>query len=310
MLFIDKEAVAAHLPYDKAVVLTEQALVNLERFNNGPKNPFYIGVNRSLIGSLYSSDVKGGYALCKTVGIFDTIVPEGGNHQGIITLFDLARGVVVACLDAAEVTAIRTAAATVAATQIIMGSRTPSVHLVVGTGEQALRHLMAFNAVFPSQSYILAARKPEPAMEIVSKVNAVYGRDNIEIIRSDNLQSVTAHADIITLVTNSCTPLLTVNHTLKQGAHINTVGACLPSMVEVDEQVMREALVFSDDPSLFAQESGNYAYAKRQGIEIEAAPVSRASSDDLHPGLTLYSSTGNGAQDLVCAQWLYEQVGL
>src|SRR6202012_4482855 len=72
--------------------------------------------------------------------------PQHSSHLGLVVLFEPEHGEPVAMLDAAEITAIRTAAASGLATRLL--SRPQAGDLaILGAGEQAHTHLEAMLAV-------------------------------------------------------------------------------------------------------------------------------------------------------------------
>src|SRR5690606_8726878 len=75
----------------------------------------------------------------KLVSIFPDNVARGGlSHQGVVVLFDGRTGAPSAFVEGGELTAIRTAAASAAATDAL--ARADARHLaILGTGEQAWR---------------------------------------------------------------------------------------------------------------------------------------------------------------------------
>lgn len=88
--------------------------------------------------------------------------PERGlsTHTGVVVVFDAESGQPVALLDAAEVTAIRTAAASAVATRALMRADAQSL-AILGTGEQATMHLRAMLEVARFRAQVWRSRLPE-----------------------------------------------------------------------------------------------------------------------------------------------------
>src|ERR1700727_4006564 len=72
--------------------------------------------------------------------------PQYSSHLGLVLLFEAEHGCPVALLDAAEITAIRTAAASGLATRLLARAEAGDLALL-GAGEQARSHLEAMLAV-------------------------------------------------------------------------------------------------------------------------------------------------------------------
>src|SRR5207249_2590952 len=68
------------------------------------------------------------------------------SHQGVVMLFGVTHGEPLAILDATAITAIRTAAASAAATQVLAREDAGDLALL-GSGAQARSHLAAMQAV-------------------------------------------------------------------------------------------------------------------------------------------------------------------
>jgi len=102
---------------------------------------------------------------------------------------------------------------------------------------------------------------------------------------------------------------------LKQGSHLDLVGAFTLSMRECDDAALRRARVFVDT-SAALHEGGDVALAIRDGILREADVVA-----DLHalcrgaPGrngpdeITVFKSVGTAIEDLAAAVLVWEQLG-
>src|SRR5262249_1721903 len=93
-----------------------------------------------------------------------TVVPE--NHlnglesqQGVVMLFEQERGRPLALLDAAAVTAIRTAAASGVATRAL-ARRDAGDLAILGSGVQARTHVDAIRAVRPLRRVRVWSRRP------------------------------------------------------------------------------------------------------------------------------------------------------
>src|SRR6202790_3397649 len=89
--------------------------------------------------------------------------PEYSSHLGLVLLFEGDHGQPVALLDAAEITAIRTAAASGLATRLLAQPEAADLALL-GAGEQARSHLEAMLSVRALRRIRVWARDPDKAM--------------------------------------------------------------------------------------------------------------------------------------------------
>src|SRR5690606_34322565 len=96
---------------------------------------------RNVVGMMPAYDPNANVAGAKVLSVFpDNYLRGRASHQGVILLFDAETGAVKAIVDAEAITAIRTAAASAAATDVL--ARLDASNLaILGTGVQALHHL-------------------------------------------------------------------------------------------------------------------------------------------------------------------------
>jgi ornithine cyclodeaminase len=105
----------------------------------------------------------------KAVGIFPGNAARGKDtHQGAVALFDGRTGELQALLDAAAVTAIRTAAVSGVATRLLAREDAGDLALV-GAGVQARTHLLAMAAARRLRRVRVASRRPESARRFAAE---------------------------------------------------------------------------------------------------------------------------------------------
>jgi len=254
-----------------------------------------LGIMPGVLGDIYG---------VKLISLFPGNPAKGlSSHIGAMVLFDPSTGAPSAMVDADALTAIRTAAASAVATRALSRENATTL-AIIGTGEQAHSHIEAISAVRDIHNIRIAGRSfersqgfvrglPLPATACASAQEAVQG------------------ADIICTVTSSPTPVLQGEWVAK-GAHINAVGASVPSMQEIDQTVLLRSALFTDyRPSALAQASEIMAAIAAGKIDetailgeigevLAGKVIGRRSPDDI----TLYRSLGIAAQDLICADFV------
>ncbi len=216
------------------------------------------------------------------------------SHAGLMLLFDPATGLARACLDAAVLTAMRTAAATAVATNLL--ARPDATRLaILGCGEQAAIHVAAMKAIRPIGRIAVWGRDPAKAAAFAAAHGALVAASVAEAV---------AGADIVVTATPASTPFL-LPAMLQPGQHIAAVGASIPGMQEIDAACLPRLRVFTDYlPSLEAQAAEVIA-ARRAGYDPQPVEIGavlngapgRTSSTEI----TLYRSLGIAAQDLAAA---------
>ncbi|MFV3126874.1 ornithine cyclodeaminase family protein [Niveispirillum sp. KHB5.9] len=223
------------------------------------------------------------------------------SHTGVVLLFNSATGQLQALLDAAEITALRTPAATAAASRVLARPDAGDLALL-GTGEQAFAHLAALSLVHPLRSVRLWGRDPEKARSFAARAQVSIAAP---ITVCGSVEAAVDGADLICTATASAEPILR-GRWIGAGTHVNLVGASVQSAAEIDGEGVRQARYFVDyRPSALAQ-AGELARAVQAGevgwdhIAAEIGEVhlgrhpGRADGDDI----TLYKSLGIAAQDL------------
>lgn len=223
--------------------------------------------------------------------------------QGFVALFDADSGAPAALLDGAEITRIRTAAASALAARALARPDARS-HGIFGAGVQAAAHLEAMACVRPVQQVLVWARDPVKARAFAARHAGLRGV-RIEAV-SDPADA--AACDLVSVVTNASAPVLH-GAWLQSGAHLTLVGAHEPEHREADGEAVARARVYVDSLAGALREAGDLLIPlaegriKRRHILGEIGrvlsgqiPGRRAATD-----ITLYKSLGLFAQDLFAA---------
>src|SRR5450631_4653061 len=155
--------------------------------------------------------------------------PLYSSHLGLVLLFESEHGQPVALLDAAEITAIRTAAASGLATRLLARAEAGDL-AVLGAGEQACSHLQAMLAVRALRRVRVWARDGAKAAAFAEAEGAKHG---ILIEPAATVREAVAGADIICTVSKAREPILQ-GDCLTPGVHINVVGSSMAAAAEID----------------------------------------------------------------------------
>jgi ornithine cyclodeaminase/alanine dehydrogenase-like protein (mu-crystallin family) len=116
-----------------------------------------------------------------------------------------------------------------------------------------------------------------------------------------------AQSDIVITATTSATPTFS-GSALREGTHVNAIGAYQPDRREVDEAAMRRAYVVVDGHDAAGVEAGEL---RIPGIKADAdlseVVTGRrpARTDDRQ--ITLFKSVGMAVQDAMSAGYVFEQ---
>jgi ornithine cyclodeaminase len=236
--------------------------------------------------------------------------PLYSSHLGLVLLFEAEHGCPVALVDAAEITAIRTAAASGLATRLL--AKPEAGHLaLLGAGEQARSHLAAMLAVRTLRRVRIWSRDGGKAAEFARLEGAKH---QITIETAPSVREAVADADIICTLTKAREPIL-LGEWLAPGAHLNVVGSSIATAAEIDTPAVVKSRFFVDYRDSTRNEGGEYLRALKAGAispehilgEIgevaNGSQLGRRSPSDI----TLYKSLGIAPQDLASAHFVLQK---
>ncbi len=221
-----------------------------------------------------------------------------GSHVGTVQLFDSATGLLLAIIEGSSLTSIRTAAASALATDVL-ARPDARVLAVLGTGEQARRHVAAMRAVRAIDEVRIWGRTAAFAEALA---DAVGGRACASVAEAVD------GADIICTTTAAKTPIL-FGRDVAAGAHVNLVGAPVRTSAEADGALVARAEFFVDYKVAAAAAAGELLDAIAAGLvgadhakgEIGEVILRRVAGRSGAQAVTVYKSLGVTAQDLSAA---------
>jgi ornithine cyclodeaminase/alanine dehydrogenase-like protein (mu-crystallin family) len=314
MINITADEIRKHLPMAQAIEVVQAAMVAVAegKANLPLRSVMDIdGVNKLGImpGAMRDPVLYG----VKILSLFPGNPARGlSSHIGVVILFDADTGAPVVSMDADALTAIRTAAATAAATRVLARKDAQTL-AIVGTGEQAESHIAALTQVRGIRDIRIAGRSPERAEAFVAAQAQHYPA--ITFAASPDVPTAVRGADIVCTVTSSAEVILQAEW-IEPGTHVNAVGASIPSLQEIDSALVAQGRLFVDyKPSALAQ-ARDIISAIDAGMMTEADIC--AEIGDVYRGLaagrraadeiTVYRSLGIAAQDLFCADHVWRAV--
>lgn len=244
----------------------------------------------------------------KVVSLFDGNQARGlARIQAAVVVLEPDTGRPIALLDGAMLTAIRTAAASGAATDLLARRDCRTVALF-GTGVQAITHLFAMCAVRPIEKIFVCSRTPSKVAALIAEF---AGRPAIpaELIAADSPQQALADADIVCCTTTSKTPIFD-DADLKPGVHINAVGSYTPQAREVPPETVCRAMVVVDSRHAAWEEAGDLIQPMQAGLigrehihaELGELVLGRKTGRVDDQQITFFKSVGLAVQDAVAAR--------
>jgi ornithine cyclodeaminase len=254
------------------------------------------------------SDPKGFGAKLITV-ITDPVMGRSA-HRGVVVLFDPVRGEVACIADAGEVTHIRTAAASVMATDVL--AKPAAARLAIfGCGAQATSHVRAFAQARRLEHVAIWGRSPEKASALAA---ALAKETGLKITAEADPRKAAAEADIICTVTGSDTPVL-LGEWVAPGTHVNVIGSSYAGPVEVDTALMLRSRYVADSRASAQVAAAELIVAREAGLltdahivaEIGEVLLGRVPGRTAPEDITFYKSPAHVVQDLAAVTYLHNR---
>jgi alanine dehydrogenase len=242
----------------------------------------------------------GGRALLKWVTSFPGN-PELGlpTVTGLVLLSDASNGMLLAALDAAAVTALRTGAAAVLGAEVL-GASSAREAAVIGAGvngEAAARTFVARGR--PVRLWDVDIDR---AAAVAERIGASVAASRQEALAADLLVTVTPGREIVL-----------AEGALRPGQHASLMGADGPGKAEIAVAELARVRVFCDDWEQ-ASHNGDLMHAVDAGAlrqedvtELGAVLAGIAPGRRSDEEATVFDSTGLAIQDLAIALAAYER---
>ena len=304
--------VRALLTYDDCIAAVEAAFAAYARGEIAP--PAVLGVHVEGGGfhiKTATFGVEPRYFAAKVNANF----PGNGDRfglptiQGVLTLFDASCGNPLAIIDSAEVTSIRTAAATAVAAKHL-APRDSEVVTICGCGEQGRSQLRALSRVLPIRT-VLAFDVDATRAEAYAR--AMSDELGLAVAASSDLGGAIRRSDVCVTCTTSRRAIVSRSD-VEAGTFIAAVGADNPEKREIDAGLLTASTVVVDVLEQCAT-IGDLHHAIAAGVmtradvhaelgEIVAGMKPGRRSDD---EIIVFDSTGTALQDVAAAALLYER---
>ncbi|KQW68141.1 ornithine cyclodeaminase [Phenylobacterium sp. Root77] len=312
MRVIDRREVAERLTYELAIPIVREAMI---AFSTGQTRqllrsiiPLAEGRMFGLMPGAMGEDAPFG---AKVISVYPENFAKGRqSHQGLIVLFDPATGAPACVVHAGEVTAIRTAAASAAATDALARPEARRLALL-GYGEQAATHARAIAKVRPLEQVAVWGRSLDRAQAFAAAMAAELGVPATAFVHA---KDAVAEADIICTVSAAKEPILN-GAWVAPGTHVNVVGSSYAGPVEIDDDLVVRARFIADSREGVLAQGAEYLKARDAGLIDErhvVGEIGQVFAGELEgrqspSQVTIYKSLGHVVQDLASAWALFKQ---
>ena len=313
MLILNRRDIGNLLSMPKCIQLMEQALASLARgeviLPLRPVIRIPDSTNIFAVMPAYSGALRASAAKLITVypGNHGSAVD---SHQGLVALFDGENGSPLAIMDAASITAIRTAAVSGVATKLLARKHVRTL-AILGAGVQGHTHVNAMLAVRPFERVVIWSRSAEHARALAAEAGRQH-EAHFDV--APTAEAAVRNADVICTVTAAREPIL-LGEWLRPGVHVNAVGASIPSARELDTDAVARARLFVDRRESALNEAGDVLIPMKEGsfdaghiiAEIGELLTGKAHGRRTDDDVTLFKSLGLAVEDLACAHYLHDR---
>ena len=214
------------------------------------------------------------------------------THMAVVALFDPRTGEPLALMDGRYITEMRTAAVSAVATDAL-ARRDAKVLTLIGAGVQARSHL----EVLPYVRKFEEVRVWNRTWERAERFAQEHG------IKAMPLEAAVRDADVVVTATSSHQPILK-GEWLREGAHVNAVGAARPDWRELDDAVMANVVVV-DSYQGARSESGDVILSRITPY-AELGEILNGNKSTRANETTVFKSLGMAVQDVAAAKLVYE----
>jgi alanine dehydrogenase len=305
---LTREEVHRALPMSQAIEAVRDAFAQLSTgradvpLRTSLKVPRHDGVALFMPAYLSDDDGMG----IKIVSVFNHNPAKGlPLIHALVIVLNAETGAPEAVMDGTYLTALRTGAASGAATDVL-ARQDARVVAVFGAGAQGRTQLEAVCAVRTIEEawvYDVSRERAEAMVDEMSEGMAA----SVEV--AETPAEAVRRADVVCTATTSTSPVFN-DDDVEPGTHINAIGAYTPQMQEIPPETVLRAKVVIDHREAALAEAGDLLTPIEQGLMaaehihaelgeiVTGARPGRESEEEI----TLFKSVGVAVQDVAAAE--------
>jgi ornithine cyclodeaminase len=259
------------------------------------------GATLHAIGAIYANEQFAGTK---------TWAHTKGGATPLLILFDSETGALKTIIEAFALGQLRTASASGVATNLL-AAKDADNFAIIGTGKQAITQIAAVVAVRPIKRIRVFGPNEERRGRFAARVKDEF---EIETVATYSIPEAVEGATIITVVTRATEPVLSARM-IARGAHINAIGAIVPSRAEIARDVLErcDRIVVDSVPQAqklsreLIEFCGSADQKGWQQVTSLANLVAARETRDEKDDLSLFKSLGMGISDLALGIELYRK---
>jgi ornithine cyclodeaminase/alanine dehydrogenase-like protein (mu-crystallin family) len=227
-----------------------------------------------------------------------------------ITLYNGRTGALQAILNASYLSSLRTGAASGVAAKYL-APQPPDTLGIIGTGKQAVFQLQALTQACRPKQILIYGRNARRRRLFTRTMGKELGLD---LRACASLTEIEAESDVLALATDSSTPILAWNNTLKDEVLVITIGANQAIKHEVAPDLIAHMdLVVTDTVDAARTDSGDLIEACRAGLlkwedVLPLEQIVAHGAGAKRPKRILFQSNGIADEDLAVGHYVLEQI--
>lgn len=254
---------------------------------------------------------ESGALACKAVSVYKDN-PGKFNIPttiGKVLLQNPETGEVICIMDGGYLTAVRTGAASGAATKYLAREGKGQTAGIFGAGVQAKMQLWAVAEARNLKKAVVYDVSSDASDKFIAEMTPKL---NLEISKASSVDEV-LNSDIICTATSSQVPLFDGSK-LKEGTHINGIGSHTPNARELDTETIKRSLFVGDSLEACFNEAGDIMIPlKEKSIthahfhaELGEIITGKKKGRTDEKQITLFKSNGLAIQDAAAAKLVYD----
>ena len=227
--------------------------------------------------------------------------------SALIALYDARVGTLLSLMDGTYVTALKTGASGAVAAKYLARPNSTTAG-IIGTGVQGETQIWGLTKVMPLKevvAYDLDEARKAQFCENISK------RFGVKTISANSSEEVLRQAEIVVTATTSRNPVF-AGQALREGTHVNAIGAFTPDARELDEATIRmgkEVYVDNEEAVIAGDLKGPLdagLLGKENVIHLGEVIARRKPGRRSDRQITIFKSVGGAPYDIAVAAKVFE----
>lgn len=227
---------------------------------------------------------------------------------GVIVLNDIRNGKPIAVFEGTYITAIRTGAAGAVAAKYLARKESRNI-AIIGTGAQGRTQLAGLKQLFKIATVKAYDILVESAKRFCEEMSRKHGLD---VVLASGPRDAVENADIVVMTSRGTEPVV-MHDWIREGTHINAIGADAPGKQELDVEILVKAKIVVDNMAQCKERGEIQTAIARQIIdesdihaELGDVVAGRKMGRQTNKEITIFDATGLMIQDIAVCQHVYQ----